>query len=241
MAPASPAGSTMAVPADASLWDRIGTWVENHKAVVYTVAGVTVLVTGAGAVYYLTKSNVSKPIRTNRTSRSIALITWWPCTGRNYRNHAIAIGYMLTSHLLSRSQRIPHPDSARRSGGKGNRPRERRPRRPRLPPLPHLPNLPRLLPQSRRPPQSRARTSCRWPTLMRLLSRSSPRRSARSTRPSSRRLATRPTARRTSTRLLSFTPRLFSARRTPYFIPTGQPATTLWPNGKRLSRIPQPL
>jgi len=50
----------MAVPADASLWDRIGTWVENHKAVVYTVAGVTVLVTGAGAVYYLTKSNEPK-------------------------------------------------------------------------------------------------------------------------------------------------------------------------------------
>ncbi|KAK7539209.1 hypothetical protein IWX49DRAFT_232669 [Phyllosticta citricarpa] len=46
----------------ASLWDRISTWASEHKAVVYTIAGVTVLVTGAGAVYYLTSdSNSSKP------------------------------------------------------------------------------------------------------------------------------------------------------------------------------------
>ncbi|KAL1627415.1 TOM (translocase of outer membrane) complex component [Diplodia seriata] len=36
----------------ASLWDRISSWAAEHKAVVYTIAGVTVLVTGAGAVYY---------------------------------------------------------------------------------------------------------------------------------------------------------------------------------------------
>jgi import receptor subunit TOM70 len=38
------------------LWDRISTWASEHKAVVYTVAGVAVVVTGAGVAYYLTDS-----------------------------------------------------------------------------------------------------------------------------------------------------------------------------------------
>lgn len=41
------------IPADPSLWDRISTWVSEHKAVVYTIAGVAVVVTTAGAVYYV--------------------------------------------------------------------------------------------------------------------------------------------------------------------------------------------
>ena len=38
------------------LWDRISTWASEHKAVVYTVAGVAIVVTGAGVAYYLTDS-----------------------------------------------------------------------------------------------------------------------------------------------------------------------------------------
>jgi len=49
----------VAVPADASLWDRVSTWVSEHKAVVYTIAGVAVVVTTAGAVYYI--KNNSEP------------------------------------------------------------------------------------------------------------------------------------------------------------------------------------
>lgn len=49
----------MPIPADSSLWDRISTWVSEHKAVVYTVAGVAVVVTGAGVVYYLNNSPTS--------------------------------------------------------------------------------------------------------------------------------------------------------------------------------------
>lgn len=37
-----------------SVWDRISTWASEHKAVVYTVAGVAIVVTGAGVAYYLT-------------------------------------------------------------------------------------------------------------------------------------------------------------------------------------------
>lgn len=39
--------------ADSSMWDRVSTWVSENKAIVYTVAGVAVVITGAGAVYYL--------------------------------------------------------------------------------------------------------------------------------------------------------------------------------------------
>ncbi|KAF4535412.1 putative mitochondrial precursor proteins import receptor protein [Lasiodiplodia theobromae] len=45
----------------ASLWDRISSWAAEHKAVVYTIAGVTVLVTGAGAVYYFSGDASKKP------------------------------------------------------------------------------------------------------------------------------------------------------------------------------------
>lgn len=39
-----------------SLWERISTWASENKAIVYTIAGVVVAVTGAGVVYYLTDS-----------------------------------------------------------------------------------------------------------------------------------------------------------------------------------------
>lgn len=68
MAPTSPAGPTgtpsAPLPADSSLWDRISTWVSEHKAVVYTIAGVAVVITGAGAVYYISSGpgQVSVPL-----------------------------------------------------------------------------------------------------------------------------------------------------------------------------------
>ena len=43
-----------------SLWDRITTWASENKAIVYTIAGTAVVVTGAGAVYYLTDSRRSQ-------------------------------------------------------------------------------------------------------------------------------------------------------------------------------------
>lgn len=42
------------IPADSSVWDRISTWVSEHKAVVYTIAGVTVAVAAGGIIYYST-------------------------------------------------------------------------------------------------------------------------------------------------------------------------------------------
>lgn len=40
-----------------SFWDRISTWAADNKATVYTIAGITLVVTGAGAVYYYSGSS----------------------------------------------------------------------------------------------------------------------------------------------------------------------------------------
>lgn len=48
------ASSTQGAPS--SVWDRISAWASENKAVVYTIAGVAVVVTGAGVAYYLTDS-----------------------------------------------------------------------------------------------------------------------------------------------------------------------------------------
>lgn len=52
------ASRPVAVPVESSVWDRITSWASENKAVVYTVAGVAVVATGAGVVYYLNKDSV---------------------------------------------------------------------------------------------------------------------------------------------------------------------------------------
>lgn len=49
-----------------SLWDRVSTWASENKAIVYTIAGTAVVITGAGIVYYLSES------RKNNTAVSIS-------------------------------------------------------------------------------------------------------------------------------------------------------------------------
>ena len=54
---AEPAPSVSA--STSSLWDRITTWASENKAIVYTIAGTAVVITGAGAIYYLSDSRRS--------------------------------------------------------------------------------------------------------------------------------------------------------------------------------------
>ena len=42
--------------ASSSLWDRICGWASENKTTVYTVAGITVVATGAGVLYYFSSS-----------------------------------------------------------------------------------------------------------------------------------------------------------------------------------------
>ena len=51
--------SSTSASSDASslpIWDRLSTWAAENKAVVYTIAGVAVVVSGAGVAYYLSDS-----------------------------------------------------------------------------------------------------------------------------------------------------------------------------------------
>lgn len=63
-APAVPPGAVpVAIPVpveSSSFWDRATTWASENKAVIYTIAGVTLVVTGAGVVYYLNNDSVSR-------------------------------------------------------------------------------------------------------------------------------------------------------------------------------------
>lgn len=50
---------TSSIPVDStssSLWDRISSWASENKALVYTIAGVTLVVTAAGVVYYTSEA-----------------------------------------------------------------------------------------------------------------------------------------------------------------------------------------
>lgn len=58
----SSAGSAVSTPSS-SVWDRISTWASEHKAAVYTIAGVTLVVTGAGVVYYVSGSGAAARAR----------------------------------------------------------------------------------------------------------------------------------------------------------------------------------
>lgn len=42
-----------------SLWNRVTAWASENKAIVYTIAGATVVITGAGIVYYTSNSRPS--------------------------------------------------------------------------------------------------------------------------------------------------------------------------------------
>ncbi|KAI1418631.1 mitochondrial outer membrane 72K protein [Hypoxylon sp. FL1857] len=56
--PMPPLGRPVAIPVESSIWSRFTNWASENKALVYTIAGVAVVVTSAGVVYYL---NDAKP------------------------------------------------------------------------------------------------------------------------------------------------------------------------------------
>ncbi|KAI9649448.1 TOM (translocase of outer membrane) complex component [Ciborinia camelliae] len=59
MPPGKPMPNFAASTSQSSVWDRITTWASENKAVVYTIAGVAVVVSGAGVAYYLLDSKDS--------------------------------------------------------------------------------------------------------------------------------------------------------------------------------------
>ena len=58
--PRVPPRATVAVSVEnPSVWDRLTNWASENRTVVYTIAGVGVIVTGAGILYYLNVDSVS--------------------------------------------------------------------------------------------------------------------------------------------------------------------------------------
>jgi import receptor subunit TOM70 len=56
------------------VWERISNWAAEHKAIVYTIAGATLVVTAAGVFYYISESQSStapkkKKSRTKRKGK----------------------------------------------------------------------------------------------------------------------------------------------------------------------------
>lgn len=58
--PNSPGPFPVQIPADAgtsSLWDRLSNWASENKGLVYTIAGVTLVVGAGGAIYYFSSDS----------------------------------------------------------------------------------------------------------------------------------------------------------------------------------------
>lgn len=51
------------------LWDRISAWASENKAVVYTIAGVAVVISSAGVIYYLSESRKADVEEKKRASK----------------------------------------------------------------------------------------------------------------------------------------------------------------------------
>jgi hypothetical protein len=70
--PPPPNSVPLSVPASTpsdSVWNRISNWASENKAVVYTIAGVTLVVTGAGVYYYLSSNDSSKPSQSSSSKK----------------------------------------------------------------------------------------------------------------------------------------------------------------------------
>jgi import receptor subunit TOM70 len=59
-----------AAPSSSPIWDRISTWASEHKAVVYTIAGATLVVTAAGVLYYVSESQSATAPKSKKKSKS---------------------------------------------------------------------------------------------------------------------------------------------------------------------------
>lgn len=158
--PSMPPARPMAIPVDApsSTWDRISSWVSENKAVVYTIAGVAVVVTGAGVVYYLNSDSVRLGILISHAmeAKLCAPDVWIPKRRANGPHAPQLITYIqrhgiakLTSIFSRRPSQTHRLSSARRRDGREKKPSARLPR-PRNPPQ---------LPPKTRPPPWRAKTS----------------------------------------------------------------------------------
>lgn len=126
------------LPKDSSVWDRISNWVSENKAVVYTIAGVTVVVVAGAGVFYYTKDG------SVRCQPLAALDPTERGFGGNHRANKT---------LLNSQKQMRSPNSARRRGESGRKPR-RKPRQSEMLPHQRRPDQHPRLPASTKPTRS---------------------------------------------------------------------------------------
>jgi import receptor subunit TOM70 len=63
---------TKVIEASDSVWGRISNWASENKTVVYTIAGVTLVATGAGVYFYLSLDQPKKPAKKKSKSKKKA-------------------------------------------------------------------------------------------------------------------------------------------------------------------------
>jgi mitochondrial import receptor subunit TOM70 len=64
-----PAAGSTSIPASSSVWDRVSTWVSENKVAAYTIAGTVVVITSAGAIYYLSDSKKPAPTEKRKSKK----------------------------------------------------------------------------------------------------------------------------------------------------------------------------
>jgi import receptor subunit TOM70 len=70
--PNSPGPFPVEIPVEqgtSSLWDRLSNWAAENKGVVYTIAGVTLVVGAGGAIYYMSSDSRQDANSTASTKR----------------------------------------------------------------------------------------------------------------------------------------------------------------------------
>jgi import receptor subunit TOM70 len=65
-----PVDTPLSASSSAPIWDRISNWAAEHKAVVYTIAGATLVVTAAGVFYYISESRSTTTPKAKKKSKS---------------------------------------------------------------------------------------------------------------------------------------------------------------------------
>lgn len=131
--PSMPPAQPAAIPVDSSsgLWDRLTSWASENKAVVYTIAGVAVVVTGAGVVYYLNSDSVCF-----YDALIDPVLLAVPLDKGKQRAFVTQLRTNTMTLQSKPPKAIQHRSSARRRGGSARRPsaRQLRQRTPLLPP-----------------------------------------------------------------------------------------------------------
>jgi len=98
----APGPFPIGIPENEGFWSRLSSWASEHKGVVYTIAGVTLVVGAGGAIYYFNSGDSDAST---------------PGTAANKRRSSVsggARGSGRPTRARARARRSPRPSPRRR-------------------------------------------------------------------------------------------------------------------------------